>query len=96
MQSSSRTIFGFAAALLFSGVLPAGAQGLFTAYDDAFSARIASPADNGTLAQFVTVAVSAGQYDQAISSIEQYLIQFPPRCARPACRQPVVLSCRLL
>ncbi|RUV34119.1 MAG: tetratricopeptide repeat protein [Mesorhizobium sp.] len=77
MQSSSRTIFGFAAALLFSGVLPAGAQGLFTAYDDAFSARIASPADNGTLAQFVTVAVNAGQYDQAISSIEQYLIQYP-------------------
>src|ERR1700754_3399877 len=77
MQSWARTIFGFAATLLFGGVLPAGAQGLFPAYDDAFSARIASPADNGTLAQFVTVAVNAGQYDQAISSIEQYLIKYP-------------------
>ncbi|MER8441139.1 tetratricopeptide repeat protein, partial [Mesorhizobium sp. M1393] len=77
MQSSFRTIVGCAAALLCSGALPAGAQGLFSAYDDAFSARIASPADNGTLAQFVTVAVNAGQYDQAISSIEQYLIKYP-------------------
>ena len=47
------------------------------ALNSAFSARIASPADNGTLAQFVTVAVNAGQYDQAISSIEQYLIKYP-------------------
>ncbi|WP_292183191.1 tetratricopeptide repeat protein [Mesorhizobium sp.] len=57
--------------------MPAGAQGLYPAYDDAFSARIANPTDNGTLAQFVTVAVNAGQYDQAISSIEQYLIKYP-------------------
>ncbi|TIM84966.1 MAG: tetratricopeptide repeat protein, partial [Mesorhizobium sp.] len=54
-----------------------GAQGLYPAYDDAFSARIANPTDNGALAQFVTVAVNAGQYDQAISSIEQYLIKHP-------------------
>lgn len=70
-------IFGLAAALLCTGILPAGAQGLYPAYDDAFSARIANPTDNGTLAQFVTVAVNAGQYDQAISSIEQYLIKYP-------------------
>ncbi|WP_164547128.1 MULTISPECIES: tetratricopeptide repeat protein [unclassified Mesorhizobium] len=70
-------IFGFAAALLCASILPAGAQGLYPAYDDAFSARVANPTDNGTLAQFVTVAVNAGQYDQAISSIEQYLIKYP-------------------
>lgn len=70
-------ILGFAAALFGTGILPAGAQGLYPAYDDAFSARIANPTDNGTLAQFVTVAVNAGQYDQAISSIEQYLIKYP-------------------
>ncbi|RWL20883.1 MAG: tetratricopeptide repeat protein [Mesorhizobium sp.] len=77
MHSSFSMIFGFAAALLCTGISPAGAQGLYPAYDDAFSARIASPADNGTLAQFVTVAVNAGQYDQAISSVEQYLIKYP-------------------
>ncbi|TIM32331.1 MAG: tetratricopeptide repeat protein [Mesorhizobium sp.] len=70
-------ILGFAAALLCTGILPAGAQGLYPAYDDAFSARIANPTDNRALAQFVTVAVNAGQYDQAISSIEQYLIKYP-------------------
>lgn len=70
-------IFGFAAALLCASILPAGAQGLYPAYEDAFSARVANPTDNGTLAQFVTVAVNAGQYDQAISSIEQYLIKYP-------------------
>ncbi|TIP69501.1 MAG: tetratricopeptide repeat protein [Mesorhizobium sp.] len=70
-------ILGFAAALLCAGISPAGAQALYPAYDDAFSARIANPTDNGTLAQFVTVAVNAGQYDQAISSIEQYLIKYP-------------------
>ncbi|TIR43452.1 MAG: tetratricopeptide repeat protein [Mesorhizobium sp.] len=77
MHSSFSMIFGFAAALLCTGISPAGAQGLYPAYDDAFSARIANPTDNGTLAQFVTVAVNAGQYDQAISSIEQYLIKYP-------------------
>ncbi|WP_287301333.1 tetratricopeptide repeat protein [Mesorhizobium sp.] len=77
MHSSFSMILGFAAALLCTGILPAGAQGLYPAYDDAFSARIANPTDNGALAQFVTVAVNAGQYDQAISSIEQYLIKHP-------------------
>ncbi|AZO66636.1 MAG: tetratricopeptide repeat protein [Mesorhizobium sp.] len=77
MHSSFSMIFGFAAALLCASILPAGAQGLYPAYDDAFSARVANPTDNGTLAQFVTVAVNAGQYDQAISSIEQYLIKYP-------------------
>ncbi|TIW43418.1 MAG: tetratricopeptide repeat protein, partial [Mesorhizobium sp.] len=77
MHSSFSMIFGFAAALLCTGISPAGAQGPYPAYDDAFSARIASPADNRTLAQFVTVAVNAGQYDQAISSVEQYLIKYP-------------------
>lgn len=48
-----------------------------SAYQDAFANRIANPRDAGSLSHFVNVAVDAGQYDQALSTIEQHLISVP-------------------
>ena len=48
-----------------------------SAYQDAFANRIANPRDAGNLSNFVSIAVDAGQYDQALSTIEQHLISFP-------------------
>ncbi len=50
---------------------------LASAYQDAFANRIANPRDEGSLSNFVSIAVDAGQYDQALSTIEQHLINFP-------------------
>ena len=46
-------------------------------YSEAFVARVASPGDTGTLGRFIAVAVREGQYDQAISTTEQHLIDHP-------------------
>ncbi|HUV32806.1 MAG TPA: hypothetical protein VMW31_04470 [Devosiaceae bacterium] len=46
-------------------------------YQDAFAARVANPDDAFVLGQFLSVAVANGQYDQAISTVEQHLINHP-------------------
>jgi len=50
---------------------------LASAYQDSFANRIANPRDPGSLTEFINIAVEAGQYDQALSTIEQHLITFP-------------------
>ncbi|NNJ76996.1 MAG: tetratricopeptide repeat protein, partial [Anderseniella sp.] len=46
-------------------------------YDDVFRERYDSPEDVGVLGRFVSKAVEVGQYDQAISTLEQHLIKYP-------------------
>lgn len=61
-------------ALVAFGAAPAGADSL---YDDAFAVRIANFSDPQALADFSDQAVRVGQYDQAISTLEQILFQNP-------------------
>ena len=56
-------------------VLPATASA--SDYDDVFRERYDSPEDVGVLGRFVSKAVEVGQYDQAISTLEQHLIKYP-------------------
>lgn len=66
------------AVLLSTGFLAASTGAILaSAYQDAFASRIANPRDEGSLSSFVSIAVDAGQYDQALSTIEQHLISFP-------------------
>jgi tetratricopeptide (TPR) repeat protein len=53
------------------------AQASDAAYADAFAARIASPGDVSVLSTFINLAVQRGQYDQAVSTVEQHLIAAP-------------------
>jgi hypothetical protein len=46
-------------------------------YDDVFRERYDSPEDVGVLGRFVSKAVEVGQYDQAISTLEQHLVKYP-------------------
>jgi len=46
-------------------------------YDDVFRERYDSPEDVGVLGRFVSKAVEVGQYDQAISTLEQHLVRYP-------------------
>ena len=46
-------------------------------FDDVFRERYDSPEDVGVLGRFVSKAVEVGQYDQAISTLEQHLIKYP-------------------
>jgi|GEM_PF-1990965 len=46
-------------------------------YDDIFQQRYDAPEDVGVLGRFVSKAVEVGQYDQAISTLEQHLIKYP-------------------
>lgn len=64
-----------AAAMAFGAVSLAVAQDID--YDEAFAARLASPDDTAILGQFLTAAVEKGEYDQAISTVEQHLINHP-------------------
>lgn len=59
---------------------PAGtayAQSVSQNYADAFAARVATPGDTTALNTFINTAVREGQYDQAISTVEQHLISAP-------------------
>lgn len=56
---------------------PAMAQSSESAYQRAFASRVANPGETSALSAFVNVAVEAGQYDQALSTIEQHLIDYP-------------------
>ncbi|MDX1716071.1 MAG: hypothetical protein R3287_04120 [Anderseniella sp.] len=46
-------------------------------YSSLFEQRYASPEDVGVLGRFVSKAVEVGQYDQAISTLEQHLVKYP-------------------
>ncbi|MFN0263775.1 tetratricopeptide repeat protein [Tepidamorphus sp. 3E244] len=68
------------AGLASIAVLGAGnaqAQSLDTSYAAAFEARVAAPNDTTILGTFIDVAVREGQYDQALSTVEQHLIAHP-------------------
>ncbi|MEX0627209.1 MAG: hypothetical protein WEB63_04210 [Cucumibacter sp.] len=64
-----------AAAVAFGAASLAVAQD--NDYDEAFAARLANPDDIAILGQFLTAAVEKGEYDQAISTVEQHLINHP-------------------
>ncbi len=71
-------IFALTTLLLAGGYVDAaGAQSFETKYQDAFARRVGNPGDTSALSDFVRVAVEAGQYDQAISTIEEHLINYP-------------------
>lgn len=46
-------------------------------FEDVFQERYDSPEDVGVLGRFVSKAVEVGQYDQAISTLEQHLVKYP-------------------
>jgi tetratricopeptide (TPR) repeat protein len=46
-------------------------------YSSLFEQRYSSPEDVGVLGRFVSKAVEVGQYDQAISTLEQHLVKYP-------------------
>ena len=78
MQASRTALVG--AMMCLAALLPGGqahAQGLDSAYAAAFAARIANPGDTATLGAFIDIAVREGQYDQALSTTEQHLIDHP-------------------
>jgi hypothetical protein len=62
----------FAALLLSTPVAAAQAEGL----DSAFASRYTNPEDVFVLGDYIRTATSQGQYDQAISSIEEHLVRF--------------------
>ncbi len=65
--------FAMTAALMAGLAVPAEAG----EYDDLFRERYDRPQDVGVLGQFVSQAVLVGQYDQAISTLEQHLVKYP-------------------
>lgn len=65
-------------ALLFVGVaVPTTAEPLGDSYQEAFARRVSTPGNTSALSDFVRAAVIAGQYDQALSTIEEHLINYP-------------------
>ncbi|MEM8876529.1 MAG: tetratricopeptide repeat protein [Pseudomonadota bacterium] len=66
-----------AAGVVFALPTVVHAQGVSQVYTDAFAARVATPGDTTALNAFINTAVQEGQYDQAISTIEQHLISAP-------------------
>ncbi len=70
-RNIAKLLFGLAVSLAVA--LPVVAS----PYQDAFTNRLNNPGDSNTLAQFVEIAVDTGQYDQALSTIEQHLISNP-------------------
>ncbi len=66
-----------AAMLLCLTFTQAEAQSFDSRYQQAFAARVGNPGDISALSAFVRLAVRAGQYDQALSTIEQHLITYP-------------------
>ena len=64
----------FAALAIMAGMTPARADSL---YDRAFQTRITDYADPAALGAFAGEAVRVGQYDQAISTLEQIIFQDP-------------------
>ncbi len=72
-----------ASQLLIAGALCMASAPLWSAqlraspYQDAFSERVSNPSDSTSLSNFITIAVESGQYDQALSTIEQHLISRP-------------------
>ena len=59
------------------GVLMATSAMADPAYDSAFDARYRGAQDRGTLDRFTAEAVRAGQYDQALSTLEQVIFEDP-------------------
>ena len=74
MFSTARSIAAILLAFASAG-FPAVASA--SDYDDVFRERYDSPEDVGVLGRFVSKAVEVGQYDQAISTLEQHLVKFP-------------------
>ena len=74
MFSTARSIAAILLAFASAG-FPAVASA--SDYDDVFRERYDSPEDVGVLGRFVSKAVEVGQYDQAISTLEQHLVRYP-------------------
>ena len=72
MIKISKAIAATAIALAYIG-FPAAASA--SDYDDIFQQRYDAPEDVGVLGRFVSKAVEVGQYDQAISTLEQHLAE---------------------
>lgn len=74
MFKTSKSIAAIMLALASIG-FPAAASA--SDFDDVFRERYDSPEDVGVLGRFVSKAVEVGQYDQAISTLEQHLVKYP-------------------
>lgn len=73
-----KKFFALTTLLLAGGfIAPAGAQSFETKYQEAFARRVGNSGSTSALSDFVRVAVEAGQYDQALSTIEEHLINYP-------------------
>lgn len=73
-----KSVFALTTILLAGGIIgPASAQSFESKYQDAFARRVGNPGNTSALSDFVRVAVEAGQYDQALSTIEEHLISYP-------------------
>lgn len=57
--------------------LVAGSGAHAAGLDDAFALRYDNPEDVFALGSFITRAVEDGQYDQAISTLEEHLVRYP-------------------
>jgi tetratricopeptide (TPR) repeat protein len=66
-----------ATAALLLAVAGAGAPAHANDYSSLFEQRYSSPEDISVLGNFVAKAVEVGQYDQAISTLEQHLVKYP-------------------
>ena len=65
----------FATVFVTTSVLPIGASHA-ERLDGAFAMRYENPEDVFVLGEYIRTATSEGQYDQAISSIEEHLVRF--------------------
>ena len=73
---SSARVLPVAAALLLATAV-SGGPARANDYSNLFEQRYASPEDVSVLGNFVAKAVEVGQYDQAISTLEQHLVKYP-------------------
>lgn len=66
-----------AIAILTVAGLSAGGTAMAAGLDDAFTRRYDAPEDVFALGAYVSRAVADGEYDQAISTLEEHLVRYP-------------------
>ncbi|GAB4355586.1 MAG: hypothetical protein Kow0026_14850 [Oricola sp.] len=65
------------AGLVAAALAPAPAMAGSASYQDAFERRVSDPGGSGTLERFAVEAARQGQYDQALSTLEEALLRNP-------------------
>ena len=64
-------------------------------YPALFDQRYSSPEDISVLGSFVAKAVEVGQYDQAISTLEQHLVKYPRDARAKSVHEALLAKTRL-